>query len=788
MNAFVIVVGISLCAGNSPISGVTARATSEQVRKLFGAENLVSDSGLTDSGRGDGSRFLAVNGYTDGGCMWHSGYVAHGGDENAIVEFDLGRVHTVGEFHVWNHNANPGRGFREVSVTISDDGKTWRSLDQRFDFAEASGRPDYTGERYRFEPAIRARRLRFHCDSTHRAGGQRELAGLGKVRFFEAAAGSPSISPADRPSGDLPTGSGVVDLSAPPYSAKGDGVVDDAPALQRAIDDFQGAHKVLHLPRGVYRLSKPLKLKPGKGYGYNNIRGAGVDRTTLRLDDGILADPAKPRAVLSLAFNGREDGSGVHADWFNNNISDLTIDAGRNNPGAIGLQYYSNNVGALRNVRIRSADGRGRIGLDLGYADQNGPCLIKGIEIEGFAQGMSTGATVNSQTLEHVKIRGATEIGWENGGQCIAIRGLDVESGGVGFRSKFGVVALIEARFKRTGSGTASAAIETSETLFARDIAVEGYARAIANSRKSGTPTPDAAGPKVEEWVSTPALTLGGDVAARSLRLPIRETPEPALPPLADWVDIRRHRSIDDPDDSAALARAIDAGARVVYFPSGGKYLFGEPVVLGGKLERIVGFAAEVGGTKGPGKWITAEGAGKTLVIEGLRGDIFIEHRAKRELVVRDVQGVSGALVGGGELFLENVTADWDFASGNVWARQFNNEREGTHVRNAGAKLWILGYKTERGGTLIETTKGGSTELLGGLSYTTTQGKLAPMFISEDADVSYVFGEVCYSGDPFTRIIEERRGGRVLRLDRGEAPLRPSFLQGSELPLFVGRK
>jgi hypothetical protein len=243
MNAFVIVVGISLCTGNSPIAGVTARATSEQVRKLFGAENLVSDSGLTDSGRGDGSRFLAVNGYTDGGCMWHSGYVAHGGDENAIVEFDLGRVHTVGEFHVWNHNGNPSRGFREVSVTISDDGKTCRSLDQRFDFAEASGRPDYIGERYRFEPAIRARRIRFHRDSTHRAGGQRELAGLGKVRFFEAASGSPSISPADRPSGDLPAGGGVVDLSAPPYSAKGTASSTMLPRSNERSTIFKGRTK-----------------------------------------------------------------------------------------------------------------------------------------------------------------------------------------------------------------------------------------------------------------------------------------------------------------------------------------------------------------------------------------------------------------------------------------------------------------------------------------------------------------------------------------------------------------
>lgn len=60
------------------------------------------------------------------------------------------------------------------------------------------------------------------------------------------------------------------------------------------------------------------------------------------------------------------------------------------------------------------------------------------------------------------------------------------------------------------------------------------------------------------------------------------------------------------------------------------------------------------------------------------------------------------------------------------------------------------------------------------------------MFVSEDARVSYVIGEVCYSGDPYRTLVQETQTGVARVLNRGEAPLRPAFLQGSEIPLYVG--
>ena len=60
------------------------------------------------------------------------------------------------------------------------------------------------------------------------------------------------------------------------------------------------------------------------------------------------------------------------------------------------------------------------------------------------------------------------------------------------------------------------------------------------------------------------------------------------------------------------------------------------------------------------------------------------------------------------------------------------------------------------------------------------------MFTSKNALVSNVTGEVCSTGDPFPRLVEQRRGGESKVLDRKGVPLRPWFLQGGQLPLFVG--
>jgi hypothetical protein len=121
---------------------------------------------------------------------------------------------------------------------------------------------------------------------------------------------------------------------------------------------------------------------------------------------------------------------------------------------------------------------------------------------------------------------------------------------------------------------------------------------------------------------------------------------------------------------------------------------------------------------------------------------------------------------------LEDVVGDnFRFRNQQVWARQLNIENEGTHLTNDGGDVWVLVYKTERGGTLAYTLGGGRTEILGGFSYTTTAGSLAPMFVNDNASVWAFFGEVCYNGNPYAVLIRETRIGNTKEVSRNDGPI-----------------
>ena len=91
----------------------------------------------------------------------------------------------------------------------------------------------------------------------------------------------------------------------------------------------------------------------------------------------------------------------------------------------------------------------------------------------------------------------------------------------------------------------------------------------------------------------------------------------------------------------------------------------------------------------------------------------------------------------------------------------------------------MLGSKRRRrgesrgGGTLLDTRGGGRSEILGGFSYTTTAGKLAPMFVTTDASVWAFFGEVCFNGDPFAVRVSETRGQETRIIGRDDGHTTP---------------
>lgn len=574
----------------------------------------------------------------------------------------------------------------------------------------------------------------------------------------------------------FPEHSNVVNVTRPPFNAKGDGVADDTDAIQRAINEHTGQGRIIYFPAGTYLVSKtltwPKRWNGRENWGFTTLQGEVASKTTIRLKDKTFPDPKKPASIMWCGGFGS-------ADWFHNHVQGLTFSVGKDNPGAIGLQFYSNNYGAVRHCEIVSEDGLGEIGLDLSHRDMNGPLLVRKVNVKGFRRGIATAHAVNGQTFEHIRLSGQALCGIDIAGQSIAIRGLTSENA-VPALHCYGLVCVIDAKLTGRGNASNVPAIVNYNggRIHLRDITTTGYARALgdvatpdagAAFRIRGADKPGSAGPNVEEYFShaatSPFPSRGG-----SLRLPIEETPDEPRDDPKSWAVVDSFGA--DPnggrDSTAAIQKALNSGAETVFFP--GKYALSRTLTVGGCVKRLIGTGGWVDYVKAvsPDFRVVA-GNHETVTFEhfaNINGGI--ENATDRTIVLRSI-GTQIFSKGKGKLFLEDVAGhELQVGKQRVFARQLNIENEGTHMLNEGGDVWVLGYKTERGGTLVDTRPGGRSEILGGFSYTTTSGKLAPMFVTRDASTFAFFGEVCYTGDPFRSLIRETRKTETKLMNRGE--------------------
>ena len=493
-------------------------------------------------------------------------------------------------------------------------------------------------------------------------------------------------------------GGRILDVTKPPFNAKGDGRSDDTQALIAAMrfvrnhyelihgKDFSLCEKknnrnwIIYLPDGEYLISDTVSqgwparaINILKGWShvqtvevhsreheaqlnadgarrvYSEINwairivGQSRNKTVIRLKDsaqGFGKGSEKPVITFYLLKQGSNVNNG-------NVIQNLTIDTGRSNPGAIGLRWSASNYGGIRNVAIRSAEGYGRAGLLMDR--RNATSYLHDIIIDGFDVGIELSASAETAVaLEHATLsrqrKTAIRVGGEQPGHiCLSARKIATHDSPVALRSINGSqVILLDSKLTSTLDSTAAMIVENNGYLLARDVDISGYSSAVT---KDGTHP--IKGTFIKEYASSDPISLHGDAPVKSLRLPVKDTPfvKPETD-LTKWANVDSFGAAGDgiKDDTSAIQRAMNAGKPVVYFPKA-NYVINGTVNIPAGVQEITwlfgGVHRSIATEKdGPGLFRVAESSTKPLRIHGAitAGGVFLDHDADRPVILEDIE------------------------------------------------------------------------------------------------------------------------------------------------------
>lgn len=543
------------------------------------------------------------------------------------------------------------------------------------------------------------------------------------------------------------------------YGAKGDGVTDDTAAFQSAYKESG----LLYVPDGTYLVSDTIVAPDRKGSNSTRriIQGQSTERTIIKLKDNTpsFSNKEKPKPVIKVAWNDKI------AQAFRNSVHNITIDIGSGNPGAVALDFFASNQGAVVSVVLKSADKSGVCGLRM--TGDNGPLLVRDLTVDGFEVGIDSAAN-HLSTLEHVTVKNQSICGMRVKNKTVARKFLS-ENNVLAIDAKTPQLVLIDS--KLSGQGRVAMELQARMGLI-RNVEIQGYEIALktkAQELKSNL---------ITEWSTKPAVSLFPS-SKSTLNLDIAETPPVPPASLQDWADATGGSK--EKDVTRNFQRAIDSGKKVVYFPRG-EWSFGE-VRIRGAVERIIGLENVIK-TKGC-RLIVDDGEAPVVRIErfdSIYAKLTIQHNSKRTLVVAHM--VADALVcnqGCGDVFLEDFcVGNIDLNQNRLWARQLNPEYgERPAIINNGGTAWIFGLKTEGYCTKVKATGGSKTEVFGYILANKAVNKF-PMFIVEDSSMSVSIVEDAIRKGPFSTLVEETRKGVKATL-----PGAPKGSAGNELTLFV---
>ena len=579
-------------------------------------------------------------------------------------------------------------------------------------------------------------------------------------------------------------------LNVRDFGAKGNGRDDDTAALLAAIaaagadtGAFFWRTRIVYLPAGTYLVSRPLvKRYADHRFGSGMILiGHSASDTVIKLADNSAAfgNADAPRGVVMTsaklldgnATSGGKDyaNKGEGNDAYENFIEDLTIDVGHGNPGAIGIDYLANNIGAIRDVHVVAPSDSGAIGIAL-QRKWPGPALLQRVSVDEFAVGIAVANTEYGITLDHVRLSGQRRVGLANDGNAVAAADLTIFATGTAIANVApgGLVVLTGSTLRRGSEG--AEALLNRGMVAAYGLSLEGFIS------PGGSPTQLFGTLQGEQW--------------RPRSPPFDVTLEDAPPvsdePTARWVNVLRGVGAagDGQDITAALRQTLASGAATIYLPYG-RYTISDAIVVPATLRRFVGMNASI--TVRPERnpdfardhgMFRIEQLGPSLAIERLAFDmtdlgdqLAVELTARRDVTLRDVVTAGTSLLDrgpdGGRVFIEDTCCGSIHLSGPqpVYARQLDTEGGDNRIVNEGSPLTILGLKTEGDCTVLDNRNGARSLILGGLLYIVQDAEAkVPAFRSKNAGLQASFVEESLRpGSHYTTYLQGSEARRDVR-------------------------
>jgi len=414
------------------------------------------------------------------------------------------------------------------------------------------------------------------------------------------------VAPAAAQSG---TGSGAshfivapADPRAVTVRGRGDGIADDTPAIQAAIDaaEAKGGGGIVFLPAGRYRLTRTVYLWPGV-----RLFGTGRTRPVLVLAPST---PGYQRGVGAMvSFTGNRPGgtspgpggvvargpvpvpppTGVPADpaiadansgTFYSAMSNVDWEIGEGNPAAVAVRQHAAQHAWLTHMTFR-------LGSALAGVYQVGN-LGQDLHFHGGRYGILTEkpSPAWSYTLLDSSFTGQRDAAIREHEAGLTLVNTTIRDVPVGIEIDRGYGDWFFGRDVRFENVRQAGIVISNEgnvyTQIGFDNAVATGTPVFARFRDSGK---TVAGPgaryRVREFtygLTLPGLGATGTYATKMDAAPLAALPRAlapairALPPTASWTDVRTLgvRGDNVADDTAAIQRAIDT-RRVLYFPAG---------------------------------------------------------------------------------------------------------------------------------------------------------------------------------------------------------------------------